>query len=99
MSFSYVHPKEFAEIKNRVIGQYYELEKYLVEARNELMNCLRENNLNFIEIQFRKKSFFSIYKKYLKEGDFSKIYDLIALRVIVNTVGECYSTLGLIHQL
>jgi len=99
MSFPYVYPKEFAEIKNRVINYYYEIEKYLADAREELANYLKNNKLKFLEIQFRKKSFFSIYKKYKKEGDFNKIYDMIALRVIVETSPECYTALGLVHQL
>jgi len=99
MSFPYVYPKEFTEIKNRVINCYYEIEKYLADAREELDNYLKQHKLKFLEIQFRKKTFFSIYKKYKKEGDFNKIYDIIAIRVIVNTVGDCYSALGLVHQL
>ena len=99
MSFPYVYPKEFAEIKNKVVNYYYEIEKYLTDARDELVLFLKENNLDFYEIQFRKKSFFSIYRKYKKEKDFNKIYDIIAMRIIVNTVGDCYTALGLVHQL
>jgi GTP pyrophosphokinase len=94
-----VYPKDFAEIKNRVSNYYYEIEKYLDDARDELANFLKQKRLKFIEIQFRKKTFFSIYKKYKKENDFNKIYDIIALRVIVDTVADCYATLGLVHQL
>ncbi len=99
MSFPYVYPKDFAEIKNRVSNYYYEIEKYLSDARDELSNFLKQQKLKFSEIQFRKKTFFSIYKKYKKEGDFNKIYDIIALRVIVDTVADCYTALGLVHQL
>ena len=99
ISFPYVYPKEFLEIKNRVVNCYYEIEKLLMDARNELDTYLRKNHLKFLEIQFRKKSFFSIFKKYKKEGDFNKIYDIIALRVIVENIGDCYTTLGLVHQL
>jgi len=99
ISFPYVYPKEFLEIKNRVVNCYYEIEKLLMDARNELDTYLRKNHLKFLEIQFRKKSFFSIFKKYKKEGDFNRIYDIIALRVIVENIGDCYTTLGLVHQL
>ena len=99
MSFPYVYPKDFTEIKNRVSNYYYEIEKYLDDARDELADFLKQKKLKFLEIQFRKKTFFSIYKKYKKEGDFNKIYDIIALRVIVDTVADCYATLGLVHQL
>jgi GTP pyrophosphokinase len=99
MSFPYVYPKEFSEIKNRVVNYYYEIEKLLMNARDELETYLLKNNLKFTEIQFRKKSFFSIFKKYKKEGDFNKIYDIIALRVIVENISDCYTTLGLVHQL
>jgi len=99
MSFPYVYPKEFAEIKNKVINYYYEIEKCLADAREELMEYLKKNKLEFFEIQFRKKTFYSIYKKYKKEGDFNKIYDIIALRIIVKDIGDCYTALGLVHQL
>ncbi len=99
MSFPYVYPKEFLEIKNRVASYYYEIEKLLMDARNELEFYLNKNHLKFLEIQFRKKSFFSIYKKYKKEGDFNKIYDIIALRIIVDNVSDCYMALGLVHQI
>ena len=99
MSFPYVYPKEFLEIKNRVANYYYEIEKLLMDARDELEDFLNEHHIKFSEIQFRKKSFFSIYKKYKKEGDFNKIYDIIALRVIVEDISDCYTTLGLVHQL
>ncbi len=99
MSFPYVYPKEFSEIKNRVSSYYYEIEKMLMDARDELEFYLDKNHLKFLEIQFRKKSFFSIFKKYKKEGDFNKIYDIIALRIIVDSVSDCYMAFGLVHQI
>ena len=75
-------------------------QKQLEEVSTSLKKELEKNNINILEMTYRVKSKYSLYKKLLKYNmDIEKIYDIVALRVIVNTVGECYQVLGLIHSL
>jgi len=99
IAFPYAYPKEYKEVKNTVGNKYLDLEKEMFVAKKEMEQFLIKNNVPLLDIHFRKKKLYSIWLKYQKEKSFDKIYDIIALRVIVPTVGDCYSTLGLIHQL
>jgi len=86
-------------VKKYVGKKYLDLEKALIISKRELSDCLNKNNCNFFDIEFRKKKLYSIYRKYLKEKDFNKIYDIIALRIITQNIEDCYLILGFIHQL
>lgn len=99
VSFPYVYPKEFMSIKNKVADYYYRIEKLLNNARDEMDRYFKINKFFPLEIQFRKKTFSSIYRKLKKEGAFEKIYDIIALRIITKDINDCYVALGLIHRL
>jgi len=99
VSFPYVYPKEFMAIKNKVADYYYRIEKLLNNSRDEMLIYFKENRFVPLEIQFRKKTFSSIYRKLKKEGSFEKIYDIIAFRVLTKNINDCYVALGLIHRL
>ena len=62
----------------------------------EVSEILKEHNINF-DIKGRSKSIYSIYKKMEKGKKFSELYDLLAIRILVDTEQECYTSLGLIH--
>ena len=64
---------------------------------NEVSDILLEHNIKF-DIKGRSKSIYSIYKKMEKGKKFSELYDLLALRILVDTEQECYTALGLIHS-
>jgi GTP pyrophosphokinase len=100
LSFQYVHPKEFArtkEIRDRILsGEEAYIESVIKKIRSELTL----SGVTFLEVHGRKKGLYSLYEKLLKKGwDTEKIYDIIALRVIVKNVADCYAVLGIIHQL
>jgi guanosine-3',5'-bis(diphosphate) 3'-pyrophosphohydrolase len=99
VSFPYVYPKEFMSIKNKVADYYYRIEKLLCAAREEIEDYFKANKFAHVEIQFRKKTFSSIYRKLKKEGSFDKIYDIIAFRIITKNINDCYVALGLMHRL
>ncbi len=99
LSFPYAYAREYKEVKNIVGKKYLDLEKSLFIAKHELEQFLINKKCPFFNIHFRKKKLYSIWLKYQKEQSYDKIYDIIALRVIVPTIGDCYTTLGLIHQL
>jgi GTP pyrophosphokinase len=99
-SFRYVYPKEYERtkaIRDRVLsGEKVYLEKIMEMVRTELKNT----PVNFLDVNGRRKQLYSLYQKLLQKGwETEKIYDIIALRIIVPTVGDCYAALGVIHKL
>lgn len=113
LSFQYLYPKDFEELKKEVTPRFRAKEDYLKNIRVKLLKTLstfslgapgEEGELQRIKvysIHGRTKRLWSIYKKLEQKGseDLSKIYDIVALRVIVETVAECYTVLGIIHQI
>ena len=99
-AFPYAYPKEYKEIEE-IIKERKELyEKYLKEVSEELKKELKKNKIKVDEISYRIKHKYSLYKKLLRyDMDMDKVHDIVALRVIVDTVEECYRVLGLVHAL
>lgn len=98
-AFKYLHPKEYAEIKNIVEPYYKKSTAILNEIKEKVNQDAKENNIAINIVQGRAKHFYKIYQKLLKhDNDIDKIYDLIANRIIVENVADCYAMLGLIHQ-
>ena len=99
-AFPYAYPKEYAQVEE-IIKEKKELyEKNLKEVSEKLKKELEKNKIKFIEIDYRIKHKYSLYQKLLKyDMDIDKIYDIVALRIVVNTVEDCYRVLGLIHSI
>ncbi|MEN6521162.1 MAG: bifunctional (p)ppGpp synthetase/guanosine-3',5'-bis(diphosphate) 3'-pyrophosphohydrolase [Armatimonadota bacterium] len=98
LAFKYLDPEEYESIAEKVARTRQEREADLQEAVETLKHRLEEDKLE-AAIQARPKHLYSIYGKMRREGvDFSEIYDLSALRVIVNTVADCYHALGIVHD-
>lgn len=104
LSFKYVHPKEYAWI-NRIVPEEYEKKgRYLETIMSKVSDKLKEHNVKFgtIGIQGRTKHLYSLFRKLQQpyiNMDISKVFDLLALRIIVPTVGDCYAVLGIIHNM
>jgi GTP pyrophosphokinase len=100
LCFRVLEPEKYYDIYNRVKLKRSEREQYLNKVKSIVEKELLKNNLKNFEITGRPKHFYSIYHKMvIKKTSFDEIYDLIALRVLVNTVSECYAALGIIHNL
>jgi GTP pyrophosphokinase len=100
LSFKYVYPKEYAWVSGLVKDRYRAKERYLKKVGEKIVAELKRNQIGILDIHGRTKHLYSLYKKLLKyERNLDKIYDLVALRVIVPTVADCYATLGIIHQM
>ena len=98
LAFKYLFPDEYQVVTERVSRTRREREKDIRDAITRLKACFEEAGIE-AEIQGRPKHLWSIYNKMRKqELDFDDIYDLIALRVITNTVGDCYNALGIVHE-
>ena len=104
LSFQVLHPRKFAEIKAMVADRRADRELQVEKAAETLRTELEKADIP-ADIAGRAKHFYSIYDKMAKKGrEFNEIYDLTAMRVIVERAGEegtrdCYGALGLIHSL
>ncbi|MCL1890529.1 MAG: bifunctional (p)ppGpp synthetase/guanosine-3',5'-bis(diphosphate) 3'-pyrophosphohydrolase [Coriobacteriia bacterium] len=99
LSFYYLEPVRFSQIQRMVAESRSAREEYLEKTINELNAEMDKLNIR-AKITGRPKHLYSIHQKMVEKGkDFSEIYDLIALRVIVETIGECYSCLGAVHTI
>jgi GTP diphosphokinase / guanosine-3',5'-bis(diphosphate) 3'-diphosphatase len=99
LAFATLHPRKYQEIKGLVSQQREERERYVSEAGDYLRDELAQVGIE-AEIAGRAKHFYSIYSKMTKKGrEFNEIYDLTAMRVIVDSVKDCYGTVGVIHSL
>ena len=99
LSFQRLHPRKYEEIKKLVAQQRVEREDYVSEAGEFLGGELAKVGID-AQISGRAKHFYSIYSKMTKKGrEFNEIYDLTAMRVIVDSVKDCYGAIGIIHSL
>jgi GTP diphosphokinase / guanosine-3',5'-bis(diphosphate) 3'-diphosphatase len=100
LAFPYLHPQETRWLQAHMKEEYGIRHAYLAHMKPVLEKALLAQGLHPLSIDFRAKRMSSLYHKLLKNNmDLQKIYDLIALRIIVEDVGECYAALGLIHQM
>ena len=99
LSFFYLEPAKFKQVSRMVAETRKEREEYLENIINTLKEEMDKIGVK-AQIMGRPKHLYSIYSKMSKKGKgFSEIYDLIAVRVIVDSVRDCYSVLGAVHTL
>ncbi len=100
LAFAALHPRRFAEIQQLVNHRRADRDAFVGEAGTFLERELRAVGIVPIEIVGRAKHMYSIYEKMTRRGkEFNEIYDLTALRVIVESVKDCYGAVGIIHSL
>lgn len=99
LSFRYLEPEKYYELVEKVKQKRKERQALIDEATKLLAEKLEAFHID-AEIHGRPKHFYSIYKKMMRDHkDLSEIYDLSALRVVVNSVKDCYGALGVVHSL
>ncbi len=99
LSLSFLDPIGYNEIKNDIDRRYGLNINFLQKARDDISDKLTELNFNFT-MEGRVKTVYSIYKKMYEHGkSFDEIYDFYALRIITETELECYTVLGIIHDM
>ena len=97
-AFKYAYPKEYEVVKQLLLDKKDAKEKYLIEVRDKIKQKIKGSKIKNAIIDYRQKHLYSLWKKLQKyEMDIGKIYDIIALRVMVDSVSDCYLVLGLIH--
>lgn len=100
LAFPYIYPKEYRWLLKHLQERYEERERYLAALKPIVEAALEKAGIDLLAIDFRAKRYASLYKKLLQyEMDIEKIYDIVAFRIIVKSVEDCYATLGVIHSL
>jgi len=99
LSFRYLQPEVYYEISRKVAANRKTREKEIQKAINLLDEKFSEQGID-AEIYGRPKHLYSIYQKMKrKEIDFAEVYDLTAIRILVDSVRECYEVLGMVHEI
>ena len=97
--FELLEPKAYEELKNNALMKTEDNQKQIEITKKKLQQILSEIGVKG-EIQSRQKHFYSVYKKLVKKNiTLGKVYDLVAMRVLVPTVEDCYAVLGKIHAI
>ncbi len=98
-AFPYVYPKEYKATKELMESRRETDEKNLQEFQKMLANKLADARITGVRIDHRTKHLYSLWRKLEKyNGDISRIYDIMAIRIIVKSVEDCYGVLGVIHS-
>ena len=99
LAFKYVNPKRFNELKTLITKRNKSAEKSLQKIKTEVSFALKKEKIEF-NISGHVKSVYSLHKKLAKHNqNINEIYDLTALRIIVDDITDCYLALGVIHSL
>lgn len=98
-SFMYMQPEEYNQIKNLINKDREESEKYIETVKGIIKKKLDEHHLKG-DVLGRYKYHYSIYKKMVSQNlSFEEVYDIVAFRIILDSIPQCYEVLGLIHSI
>ncbi len=99
IAFQYVIPEEYEKIENFIKKDKEEREEYIETIQSYIQHKMDTANLK-CEVSGRYKQFYSIYQKMIQQNlEFEEVYDIIAFRIILETIPQCYEALGLLHSL
>lgn len=99
ISLRYLNPQQYYRIVNLMAKKQAEREEYVLQVIETMKNKLGEIDIK-AEVSGRAKHIYSIYRKMTKQNkQFNEIYDLLAVRVIVDSIKDCYAILGIVHTL
>ncbi len=99
LAFPYLYPSDYQKLKTQTRNLFTSGDRYIAKFRRELLTLLVSRHLS-AEINIRHKHLYSLWRKLQRpeiDGDLTKIHDLVAARVLVNTIENCYLVLGTIH--
>jgi GTP diphosphokinase / guanosine-3',5'-bis(diphosphate) 3'-diphosphatase len=98
LSFPYIYPKEYENMKAALKERHVDRTESLEKFSRSVQKALAKEGLTKAKTEYRVKGLYSLYNKYLRnDKDIEKIYDVSAIRILVNSIAECYQALGVIH--
>src|SRR5580692_458921 len=99
LSFRYLEPEAFFELQKKLASKQKVFDRFLLEVQDSIRDKMVETGIP-AEVQARVKRFYSLHLKSQKQQrTLDQVFDLLAIRVITDTVKNCYATLGVIHQI
>ena len=99
LAFPFVYPAEYKELKNKVGNLYEKRAEYLEKIKPTLFEILTKENIFPVAVHARAKHYYSLWQKLQRQNmEVDKIYDIVALRIIVQDISACYAALGVIHK-
>ena len=99
LSFRYLQPDEYTHIERLINKDNEEREKYILKVKNYIEDKMEASGLA-CEVLGRHKHYYSIHQKMIQQHlSFEDVYDIIAFRIILNTIPQCYEALGIVHSL
>ncbi|HET8580872.1 MAG TPA: HD domain-containing protein [Candidatus Paceibacterota bacterium] len=97
-AFPFAYPEEYRQVRELLKERSVENEKRLGKIEKDMKKLLAENGIRKFKMETRKKGIYSLFRKLeRKKWDITQIHDILALRVIVPTLADCYTVLGLVH--
>ncbi len=100
LAFPYVYPEEYEWITKQMDLQWKQKEEFIADFVDYLKQEFDDRGVELVAMHGRRKHLYSLYKKLIKNNrDTGKIYDMVAVRVIVPNIAKCYETLGIIHEI
>ncbi len=100
LCFMYLHPEEYQNLVNLTNDKRESRERFLKRVQMTIRKALDDAGIQYSDVSGRPKHIYSIYKKMSRKNrPLDQIYDLLAVRIIVENVRDCYGTLGIIHTL
>ncbi len=98
LAFKYLEPEEYLRIKELVDHRRKRLEAFNAELQQRISQMMADAGINIVQLEGRMKRLFSIYQKLRRQRiGIDQVYDLVAVRIITDSVKDCYAALGVIH--
>jgi len=100
LAFKYVYPNEYQWLNKSLSDRFEWRTQFIEQLKIKITKELTQENIGFLDIHARAKHLYSLYRKLMKyDMDLDKVYDLLAIRIVVENVEACYAALGVIHKL
>ncbi|MGH7141536.1 MAG: RelA/SpoT family protein [Minisyncoccia bacterium] len=99
LAFKYAHPEVYASTRQYLMDEEDKTQKRLTEMASELRRAFKRSNIKNVHIDYRVKGLYSLWRKLQRKGDIGSIHDIAALRVLVDSIADCYRVLGVVHEL